>query len=111
MQNCRTLIYGGRSFVQFKLKEGFLLRGEAEIMNAFVVPYLGNTDPASRQWVWSYFGGIKRDFKFSKFVMGNVQLMYNLYNPEHRSPYVSRLNIRMGFEFPMKKKRKSIVVE
>ena len=94
-------IYGARSFVQFKLKEGFLLRGEAEIMNAYVLPYLlVNTDPASRQWVWSYFGGIKRDFKFSKFLMGNVQVMYNLYNPEHRSPYVSRLNIRMGFEFP-----------
>ena len=73
-------------------------------MNAYVQPYILRPDPASRQWVWSYFAGFKRDFRFSKHVMGHVQLLYNIYDRYHKNPYSNRLNVRMGFDFPLQKK-------
>ena len=37
--------------------------------------------------------------------MGNVQMMYNIYDPHKESPYLSRFNVRFGFEFTMSKKK------
>ena len=56
-----------------------------------------------RVWVWSTFVGIKNVFKFSNSVKGHVQVLYNVYDPEKRSPYANRINVRLGFEFPLKK--------
>jgi hypothetical protein len=97
--------YGPRVFAEIKVKRGFHLRGEVEYLNAQVLsPYLNQQDVSGRAWVWSYFGGIKQSFDLSKKLRGNVHLMYNLYNPEKRSPYVSRLNVRVGIELPYRKK-------
>ncbi len=49
---------------------------------------------------------IEKDYKFIGKVRGNVQILYNLYDDHYNSPYFERLNVRMGFEFPMKKTRK-----
>jgi len=57
------------------------------------------------QWVWSLFVGLKKDYKFIGRVNGNVQILYNLFEDHDNSSYTDRLNVRMGFEFPMKKKR------
>ena len=38
-------------------------------------------------------------------MLSAMQFMYNLYNPEHRSPYAGRLNVPFGFEFPLRKKK------
>lgn len=99
-------IYGLRSFLHFKLKSNFWLKAEAESMNAPVraTPLMAS-EIVGRDWVWSYFAGIKKDFQFSKGLKANVQTLYNLYNPDKRSPYTTRLNIRMGFEVPIKKKK------
>ncbi|MFN7188304.1 MAG: hypothetical protein ACK5VK_09300, partial [Cyclobacteriaceae bacterium] len=96
--------YGPRAFGEFKIKGGLHARAEAEYLNAQVTsPYLKQQDVTGRAWVWSYFAGMKQSFNYSKSLKGNVQMMYNLYNPEKRSPYVSRLNVRIGIEIPMKK--------
>jgi hypothetical protein len=97
--------YGPRSYVEFKVRENFHVKAEAEYLNALVTsPYLVNQlEPNGRAWVWSYFAGVKKSFALSKVMKGNVQVLYNLYNPYKRSPYMSQLNIRMGFEFPVKK--------
>lgn len=96
--------YGPRVFGEFKIKGGLHARAEAEYLNAQVTsPYLKQQDVTGRAWVWSYFAGMKQSFNYSKLLKGNVQVMYNLYNPEKRSPYVSRLNVRIGIEIPMKK--------
>jgi hypothetical protein len=96
--------YGPRAFGEFKIKGGLHARAEAEYLNAQVTsPYLKQQDVTGRAWVWSYFAGMKQSFNYSKSLKGNVQVMYNLYNPEKRSPYVSRLNVRIGIEIPMKK--------
>ena len=79
-------------------------------MNTFVpttvgTPFYG-TNEARREWVWSVFAGFKKDYTFYKKIKGNVQVLYNLYDDHDNSPYVDRLNVRMGFEVGMKKKRK-----
>jgi hypothetical protein len=99
-------IYGPRSFVHFKFKTNFWFKGEIEIMNSPLraTPIAGS-DIVGRGWVTSYFGGIKKDFQVSKKLKGHVQMLYNLYNPAKASPYMNRLNARMGIELPAKKRK------
>jgi hypothetical protein len=103
-------IFGPRTFAQFSFRKGFALRGEVETMNTFVPPLItGSTavDHTNRQWVWGVFGGIKKEYKISKTIRGNIQVMYNFHDRFLKtSPYADRLNVRMGFEFLMKKRIK-----
>jgi hypothetical protein len=96
-------ISGPRSYVEFKLKENFHLKAEAEFMKTTSMS--SATGELDSHWIWSYFAGIKKSFTFSPEATGNVQVLYNLYDPFHTSPYASRVNIRMGFEFPLRKVR------
>jgi len=41
-----------------------------------------------------------------KNIMGNTEVLYNLYDKDGMSPYGDRLAMRFGLEFPMKKKVK-----
>lgn len=95
--------YGPRGFAQIKIRSGVFAMLAPEVMNAFVSPY-NSPDPPVRKWVWSWMAGIKKEFQVSKKTLGNIQVLYNFYNPGKQSPYVSEFNIRMGFEFPLKKK-------
>ena len=101
-------IFGPRTFVEFSFRKGFALRGEVETMNTFVPPLITNSPAAdftNRQWIWGVFGGIKKEYKLSKTIRGNIQMMYNFHDRFYKtSPYGDRLNVRMGFEFPMKKR-------
>jgi len=101
-------IFGPRTFAEFNFRKGFALRGEVETMKTFVPPLITNNgavDPTNRQWVWGVFGGIKKEYKLSKALRGNIQMMYNFHDRFFKtSPYADRLNVRMGFEFLMKKK-------
>jgi len=98
-------IYGPRVFGSFNIKKGFSAKAEIEKMNTLIPPTAISPD-GSRQWVWSAFVGMKKDYKFIGRVNGNVQILYNIYDDHDNSPYAERLNVRMGFEFPMKKVRK-----
>lgn len=99
-------IYGPRAFAQVKIKSGIFAMIAPEVMNALIPPsYNNSNDPATRKWVWSWMAGIKKEFRVSKRAFGNLQVLYNLYNPSHQSPYVSSFNVRMGFEFPMRKNK------
>jgi len=102
-------IFGPRAYGEFKLKKGFVVRAETEYMNAFVPPRYKTApqDDGRREWVWGVFTGIKKEYSFIGNVKGNVQLMYNLYDPDSRSPYGDRLIARMGFEYTIKKKTKT----
>ena len=100
-----TRVYGPRAAVQFNWSKGFSLRFQPELLNTFVPPQLipSGTDGV-REWVWSAFVGIKKDFGVMKFIRGNTEVMYNLYDPQNKSPYTDRLVVRFGFEFPVKKR-------
>ena len=97
-------MYGIRSFADFKLKGKLSARGEAERMNAFVPVSALDRSVGDRQWVWSFFAGLKTEFSFSEKVKGNTQVMYSLYNPDHRNIYTDRINIRLGMQIPLRKK-------
>ena len=101
-------IYGPRGSVHFRLKPNFILKADAEVMNTKLQnnQLLPGTDASGRGWVWSYFGGMKKEFQFSKGVKGNVQILYNLYDPKDLSPYATRVNVRMGLEFGVREKER-----
>lgn len=100
-------IYGPRTYVSFRWKKGISFRADVEQLHTYMPPTLGGTgsDPDRHDWVWSVFLGIKKDYQFMKGVKGNFQFMYNLYDDRDSSPYLSRFNIRFGFEFPLKKRK------
>ena len=99
-------IFGPRAYGEFVLGEGFSARVETEYMNARVPPQfsLGQADANAREWVFSVLAGIKKEYRFLKNVKGTMTLLHNLFDPYHRSPYVDKLMVRFGFEFPIKKK-------
>lgn len=99
-------IYGVRSYGEFHFKKGFALRADLECMNTQVKPVTQTTETTHREWIWSAFSGIKQEYSITKNFRGNVQLLYNLFDPHYKSPYTDRLNYRMGFELTLKKRKK-----
>jgi hypothetical protein len=57
---------------------------------------------------WGSFAGLKKEYKLFKRVRGTATFLYNLYNPDYKSPYSDQINMRFGFEFPMKKRLRRI---
>lgn len=100
-------IYGLRSFLHFKLKSNLWVKAEVENMNAPVHRTPVSIEITGRDRIWSYFAGLKKDFQFSPHLRATVQTLYNVYNPKKRSPYTDRLNVRISFEFPLKKSKKA----
>ena len=90
-------IFGPRAFTTFDLYRGFSVKAEVERMNVFIPSFYGTMD-GSRGWVWSVFGGIKKDYTFYHRLKGNFQVLYNFYDDHDHSPYLDRVNVRMGFE-------------
>lgn len=105
-------IFGPRAFTSFSFKKGFSLKAELEKMSVFIprlqTPYMSGpvlADAGGRLWIWSAFVGIKKDYQFFKKVKGNFQVLYNVYDDRDASPYVERLNVRMGWEVALRKKK------
>jgi hypothetical protein len=100
-------VYGLRTFGEFALPKGFNARADIELLNAIIPPLLINTtDVGKRDWEWSMLVGLKKEFKIYKSISGNVQTMYRLWSDHDKVPFPDRLVVRMGFEFPMKKRVK-----
>jgi hypothetical protein len=106
--NHRARIYGPRAFLDFKLGKGFIAHLETEVMNTFVpsVIKISPSDAGQREWVWAMMTGLKKEYKIYKNLRGTVLIQFNLFNPKYKSPYVDRLNSRIGFEYTLKKKAK-----
>jgi hypothetical protein len=101
-------IFGPRAFGEYKIGKGFSPRLEAEVMNTFVPPFVRtiSNEPGERQWVPTVFVGMKKEFRITKGVRGTSMIMLRTFNVDHKSPYADVLNVRFGFEFPIKKKSK-----
>lgn len=97
-------IYGPRVFADYKIGRGFSVRTDIEKMNTYIPSLASPNDFDHRAWIWSAFIGLKKEYQFVKKVKGTVHFLYNLYDDHDNSPYGDRLIVRMGFEFPMKKK-------
>jgi hypothetical protein len=101
----QSRIYGPRAFLDFKIGKGFLLHLEQEAMNTYVpLKFHQNTDLGKREWVWSTMIGMKKTYKIYKNLKGTVLVQYNLTNHYFKTPYLDRLNSRMGFEYNLKKR-------
>ncbi len=97
-------MYGPRVYTEAKLWKGFYPRIEAEMMNTYVPPMLTTKlTENSREWIPGLLLGLKKEYRFLKKIKGTALIMFNLYNPHHKSPYQDVANMRFGFEFPMKK--------
>lgn len=103
--NNDSRIFGPRVFGEFKLGKGFSSRAEVEIMNTQVPPAtLPTGDPKNRQWVPGLFLGVEKEYTLIGPVRGTVSLMTRIINPNGQSPYGNIINMRFGFELPLKKR-------
>ena len=99
-------IYGVRSYGEYEFKKGFAPRLEVECMNTEVSDVMNSTETTRREWVWSAFVGIKQEYRITKNLRGNGQILYNLFDPHYKSPYGDRINVRIGVEYVIRKKMK-----
>lgn len=97
-------IYGPRAFIHYKLKESHFLILSPELMHSSVPAYTVHSGENTSKWVPGLMAGYRREFRYSKKVVGTIQVLYNLAAPMGQSPYASRFNLMFGFEFPLKKK-------
>jgi hypothetical protein len=100
-------VYGPRMIVQFLWTKGINFRLQPEVMNTTIPPVLASSlglDPSYRKWITSVFAGIKKEFTVYKSIKGNSELLYNFRDKDGMSPYADKVNVRFGFEFPMKKR-------
>ena len=102
-----SVVYGPRWFGEARVWKGFSGRLEVEYLNTVVPPAFTSPlpDHGYREWVWTAMAGIKKEYRFLKGVRGTAFILFNLYNPKHKSPYGDVMNSRFGFEFPLKKKK------
>jgi len=100
-------VYGPRAAIEFKWAKGFNLKLMPELMNT-TIPALAaqsrGVDPAYREWVPALFAGIKKEFKIYRGLKGNSEILYNLYDKDHLSPYGDKISVRFGFELEIRKK-------
>lgn len=104
--NQEAKVYGFRAYGEYELKKGFGFRLDVETMNTPAKQRMPATDVyKGRDWVWGALVGIKQKYPIYKKLKGNAQLMYNIFDKDHRSPYPDRINFRIGIEFTFKKKK------
>jgi hypothetical protein len=105
--NSQTRIFGPRAFLDVGLGKGFIVHTETEWMNTYVPTNVSNgIENGGRQWVWSLMMGMKKSYKIYKNLNGTVLLQYNFVNKYFKTPYVDRLNSRVGFEYRLRKKQR-----
>lgn len=97
-------IYGPRAYGEYSVGKGFSGRLELEYMNTYVPAlFASNPDnPDNREWVFGVMTGMKKEYRITRRLKGTALLLYNLYDPHHRSPYRNRLNGRFGVEWSIK---------
>jgi hypothetical protein len=107
--NSQVRIYGPRIYGECLAFRGVSARLELETMYTATPPIIKpqpSYDASHREWVPGVFAGLKKDYTIYKRLKGTVFVLYNLYNPDYKSPYGDRLMTRVGLEYAMKKKKK-----
>jgi hypothetical protein len=102
--NHQSYMYGPRIYSSYNLGRGFTAHIEGETMRTFI--HYSLTDPQAGQWEWVYsmMTGLKKEYRLTKKLKGTAYLLYNVFDPKHKSPYVDRLNARFGVEYKIRKK-------
>lgn len=95
--------------VNLNFGKDFSPRLEGEVTNTRVLPatLTSSLDPGQHEWAWGAFIGLKKVYRFYKNIKGTALIMIRVFNPDHKSPYVDVLSVRIGFEFSDKEKSAS----
>jgi hypothetical protein len=100
-------IFGPRASIEGKIGRGFSLHFETEVMNTFVPFKLIRVgDGGKYHWVCSSMLGLKKEYKIYGNLRGTALIQYNLFNRYFKTPYVDRVNSRIGFEYILNNKTK-----
>jgi len=102
----QTRVFGPRAFTEVIIFKGIAARLDAEDMNVAASTKFQSQGEERRVWTWGYMAGIKKEFSFIPRVLGNVQFMYRVYSTNHAHIYPTQYNIRFGFEYMPKRKKK-----
>ncbi len=102
--NQLSYMYGPRVYSSYNLGRGFIAHIEGESMRTFIHYSLNDRKAGQWEWVYSMMTGLKKEYRLTKKMKGTAYLLYNIFDPNHKSPYVDRLNARFGVEYKIRKK-------
>jgi len=98
----REPVWGMNTFVVVKTFKAVFLRLEVD-GNSF--PVSGSFErPSYRDWRWSFYSGIQTNFKISKRLIGNAQMMYG-FDKSLKDGFPERLQARVGVQYKLGKKK------
>ncbi|MEJ0057956.1 MAG: hypothetical protein WDN75_21305 [Bacteroidota bacterium] len=97
-------VWGLNGFTTFKLFKSTLFRLETDAVNS-PVPSGSNDVTVRRTWRWQLIMGIQNNFKISKSLRGNMQMLYN-FDKKLKDGFPERLMLRAGVQFDLKKRDK-----
>jgi hypothetical protein len=95
-------VWGLTAFTTFKLFKSTSFRLETDAVNS-PVPKSSADAPAERNWRWQMIMGVQNNFKISKAVTGNMQMLYN-FDKSLKDGFPERLMVRVGVSSNFKKK-------
>jgi len=98
-------VHGVRANVSYLWTHGFIFRLAPELMSAYV-PTSTTPDTKEQALVFGLFGGIRKDFKIYKGIIGYTEGLYNFTQKPGQNLYGDRLSLRLGIEVKIKKKAK-----
>jgi hypothetical protein len=98
----RQPVWGLTAFTTFKLFKSTHFRLEADAISS-MTPSGSNDGTLQRSWRWQAIMGVQNNFKISKLVTGNVQMLYN-FDKSLKDGFPERLMVRVGVAFRLKKK-------
>lgn len=97
------VLNGQTLFMQYHAFKGFFLRAELE--HAQWIPWSVSGVENKSKDVWIGAAGLGKSFHFSERVKGNVQTLYH-YAWQSPDPYRSMIELRFGFDFSLKPRKK-----
>jgi len=98
-------IYGYRAFADINLVKGIYVHGELEKVSVeSFVDEKANIDQ-TEQRITNFNFGLGKRFAISKKLNGSILVLYRA-ELEGHMPSVTKINLRLGFDLNMKKRKK-----
>ena len=97
----RNPMWGLTSFTTLRLFKSTRFRAELDA-SSNPLPQNNSEKPVERVWRWQFVAGIQNNFKISKSLHGNVQLLYN-FDKKLKDAFPERLLVRVGIQYKLSK--------
>ena len=96
-------VWGLASFSTVRLFKSTRFRAELNTTSN-PLPINKVEDHVGRAWRWQFFAGIQNNFKISKSIDANVQLLYN-FDKKLKDAFPEKLSVRIGIQYKLAKKK------